>query len=133
MLGKASSVAVLGCEGAIDSCTIGRISGGGLHRVSVNDVEIDESPSFFGKGGIGRNLQQILKEDFNVDVIGLDENQNITTDENYIEIARFKNNSADYVQLHIGYIDADFIKNQYPPFNPTLSLLGDVSFCLAPK
>ena len=132
MLGKASSVAVLGCEGAIDSCTIGRISGGGLHRIFVNDVEIDESPSFFGEGE-GRNLQQILKEDFNVDVIGLDENQNITTDRNYIEIARFKNNSADYVQLRIGYIDADFVTDQYPPLNPTLSFLGDVSFCLAPK
>ncbi len=129
-LGKKTSDVVLGCEGAISQITLGPITGFSYQRIYVNDIEL-ESNSFFGEG-IVANHQKILKEDYNVDVIGLDANQNITTDLNDIEIVRFKNNSADYVRLRIEHVDADIIRDQYPPLNPTLSLLGDVSFCLAP-
>ena len=120
----------IGCEGAIDSCTLGYISAYGFYGLAINGVEITESTSFYNNQD-GRDLQAILKKDFEVDLIPFDINMNPTTNLNLIEISRFKNMTKQFVKIEITILDANDIDQVYEPINPTFEP-SSYTFCLAP-
>lgn len=132
-LGKKTSDVVLGCEGATFQITLGIMTNGGTYEVYVNDQPIESVALFEGRSDYD-SIATILARDHNIQLTGLTADLSVSTDpyKNDIEIGRFNNLGSDYVKIGIKIMDANPITNQYPPLNPTLSLLGDVSFCLAP-
>ena len=130
----------IGCEGSITSCTLGTLTNGGYYKIFVNDVEILESNRLFREEDWARSLSTILKNDFNVVLIPLTLDLNVSTDPyfNDVENGRFENRNNSYVKIRIVTIDASAVDQQFAPLNGSFQVIPgeereETSFCLAPK
>ncbi|KAF1016667.1 MAG: hypothetical protein GAK29_04477 [Acinetobacter bereziniae] len=125
----------IGCEGAISEVTFGEFTAYGLFKYYVNGIEILESyKPFFDE--LARPVKQILKEDFNIEMIGLTDQLKPSIDPSYNDVSNvtFINKTNKYVKITLEQIDANVINRRYEPDNPTLMFIGGGAvFCLSPQ